>query len=142
VESCDLRDSCFFYNKQEKDMPHTVDYLIKLYCFGNRCKECVLHKIAESCGVDNVPKYLYPNDMHEILNFNLVARQEGLDMFLKVVYPDGSSGFERSTVIGQLSKSYKIVAYLCSEGWIEVRRKQKDKNYSGPERRRSNFAST
>lgn len=137
---CDLRHACFFFNKLEKDMPLTTDYLRRLYCLGGHHKECVRYRIAASYGSDNVPKYLYPNDLFEIVDLNLVARQEGLDMFLKVMYPDGTSGFERSTIIGQLSKAGKITAYYCSEGWIEVRRKQKNKDYFGPERRKSSFA--
>ena len=132
---CELRDSCFFFNKQEKDMPRTTDYLRRLYCTGDRFEECVLHKIAVAYGIDTIPKYLYPNDMFEILYFNLVARQEGLDMFLKVIYPDGASGMVKAAIIEGLIRTGKIVAFLCSEGWVEVRRKQKNEDYFGPERR-------
>ncbi len=136
---CDLCTSCFFFNEQATDMPRTTDYLREQYCLGERFRECVLYRIAKSYGTDNVPKYLYPNDMFEILNFNLVARQEGLDMFLKVIYPNGTSGVVRSKAIDGLIKAGKIIAFNCSEGWVEARRKKGNSNYSGPERRISDL---
>jgi hypothetical protein len=77
--------------------------------------------------------------MFEILNFNLIAHQEGLDMFLKVIYPDGTSGVVKSSTLEGLIKAGEIVAFHCSEGWVEARRKRNNANYTGLERRRSNM---
>ena len=134
MATCDLYNSCFFFNEQTTAMPRTTEYLRERYCAGKHFTECALRRIANSYGKDKVPKYLYPNDMFEILNFNLFEPQGGLDMFMKVVYPDGTSGVVKSKEIEGLIKAGKIVAFHCSEGWVEARRKQ-NVRYRGPERR-------
>ena len=58
-------------------------------------------------------------------------------MFLKVMYPNGTSGIERSSTVGYLIKSGQIVAFQCSEGWVETRRKKNNEGYLGRERRKS-----
>ncbi len=55
-------------------------------------------------------------------------------MLLKVIYPDGTAGKVTSTRIGNLAKAGTIVAYQCSEGWVELRRTHHN-GYTGPERR-------
>jgi hypothetical protein len=93
--------------------------------------------IAKKHGMDNVPSYVYPNDIFCALDFDLPDDCESLGetpMFIKVVYPDGTAGKEASTTIGNLAKSGEIVAYQLSEGWVELRRK-KFIRYSGPDRR-------
>lgn len=56
-------------------------------------------------------------------------------MLIKVIYPDGSSGMVRSSTLGKLTKEGAIVAFKCTEGWVEVRRKHDPADYRGPERR-------
>ncbi len=56
-------------------------------------------------------------------------------MLIKVIYPDGSSGMVRSSALGRMTKEEKIVAFKCTEGWVEVRRKHDPADYYGPERR-------
>ncbi len=56
-------------------------------------------------------------------------------MLIKVIYPDGSSGSVRSSALGRMTKEGKIVAFKCTEGWVEVRRKHAPDDYKGPERR-------
>ncbi len=56
-------------------------------------------------------------------------------MMITVIYPDGTSGTVRSSALGRMTKEVKIVAFKCTEGWVEVRRKQDPANYRGPERR-------
>ncbi len=56
-------------------------------------------------------------------------------MLIKVMYPDGSSGMIRSSALGKLTKEGTIVAFKCTEGWVEVRRKHDPSDYRGPERR-------
>ena len=133
---CDLRDSCFFFNEQATDMPHTTEYLRNLYCQGACYTECVLYRFSKVYGEDKVPKYLYPNDTNEILNFNLFEPEGGLDMFLKVVYPDGISGMVKASKLYGLINAGKIIAFHCSEGWVEVRRKNKNP-YNGVDRRKT-----
>ena len=60
-------------------------------------------------------------------------------MFLKVIYPDGTLGRITPSILGSLSKSGKIIAYESAGGWVEVRRKQHNKDYFGPERRKSDL---
>ena len=40
-------------------------------------------------------------------------------MLIKVIRDDGTSGTVRSTSLGELVKTGKVVAYQCSEGWVE-----------------------
>ncbi len=56
-------------------------------------------------------------------------------MFIKVIYPDGVSGKVRSSILRTMIQLRRIVAYKCSEGWVELRRKSNAENYCGPERR-------
>ncbi len=56
-------------------------------------------------------------------------------MLIKVLYTDGSFGQIRASRLGELVKTAGIVAHHCSEGWVEVRRKRKNSDYKGPERR-------
>ncbi len=53
-------------------------------------------------------------------------------MFISVIYPDGTAGKVRSSRLSRLMKAGEIVAYKCSEGWVELRRKNDEKNYNGP----------
>ena len=105
---CDLLDSCFFFNDQATDMPHTTEYLRNLYCKGDCFNECALYMISEIYGKDKVPKYLYPNDMNEILNFNLFEPHGGLDIFQKVIYHDGTSGMVKASTIEGLRRMGKL----------------------------------
>jgi hypothetical protein len=134
MSCCNLRDSCFFYNNELKiDMPQTTEYLRDKYCTG--CfSECAIYMISKAYGKDKVPKYLFPNDLHEFLNFDLFEPHGGLDMFIKVIYSDGSAGMVRSSTLGNLTQSHEIVALQCSEGWVELRRTQNN-SHKGPERR-------
>ncbi len=56
-------------------------------------------------------------------------------MFIEVLYPDGTTGKVRSSMMRRMSQMERIVAYKCSEGWVEVRRKKSGDYYRGPERR-------
>ena len=61
-------------------------------------------------------------------------------MLIKVVHADGHPGTVRSTSLGELVKSGEVVAYQCSEGWIEVRRKpRKGYEHKGLERRKAGY---
>ncbi len=56
-------------------------------------------------------------------------------MLIKVIYADGSTGLVRSSALGRMTKEEKIVAFKCTEGWVELRRKHAPADYEGPERR-------
>ena len=137
MSDCDLRGSCFFYNELTTSMPKTTEYLICNYCRRDFAK-CVIYRISKCFGMDRVPKYLYPDDMFATLNFNLGERGEhqgGTNRLTKVIFPDGTSCKVTASSIGGLMKFGNIVAYQCSAGWVEVRRKRNLSSYKGPERR-------
>jgi hypothetical protein len=54
-------------------------------------------------------------------------------MYINVIYPDGAAGKVRSSSLSRLIRSGEIVAYKCTEGWVELRRKQENaSSYDGP----------
>jgi hypothetical protein len=137
---CDIRGSCFFFNEQGTGMPHTTEYLKERYCRGD-FTECAIYRVSGSFGKEHVPRYLYPNDMLETLNFNLPdisESQGGTAMWIEVIHTDGTLGTVRSSSLGELVKTGGIATYLCSEGWIEVRRKHVKGSFAGRERRKTN----
>jgi len=58
-------------------------------------------------------------------------------MRLNVIYTDGTSGKVKSTKLEGLRKSGEIIAFHCSEGWVDVRPKSKS-TCNGVERRKTN----
>ena len=58
-------------------------------------------------------------------------------MFLNVIFPDGTIGTVKFTTLTNLIKSGKIIAFHCSKGWVEVRRKSKSV-FNGVDRRQMN----
>ena len=58
-------------------------------------------------------------------------------MLFKVIYPDGSSGMVKSQMLAGLMKSGGIIAFHCSAGWVEVRRRSEASTYKGIDRRRT-----
>lgn len=119
-------------------MPRTAGQLRDRYCNGNYT-ECVRFMLAQRYGMDKVPTYIYPNDIFCDLNSRppeSCGSQGGMLMYLKVIYPDGTVGKVRSASIGHLAKTGEIVAYQCSEGWVELRRKRYAA-YRGPDRRQA-----
>jgi hypothetical protein len=131
-----LRDSCVFFNEKETSMPLTMEYLRNRYCKGACFIECALYRIAKVYGKNKVPQHLYPNDMYEIMNFSLIDPGEGLDAFMKIIYTDGTLGLARASSLGGLRRTGKIIAFHCSGGWIEVRRRSK-KLFIGVDRRKN-----
>ncbi len=134
MASCDLRSSCLFYTKPVLDMPHTTEYLKERYCEGDRYPECALYWIAKTYGMDKVPRYLYPNDIYELLDFNLFEPEEDAEIFIKVIFSDGSFGKVRPSTLRVRTRSQEIVALKSSMGWVELRRKQ-NIGYNGQDRR-------
>ncbi len=60
--------------------------------------------------------------------------QGGIDMSLKVIFSDGTIGTIKFSILTNLIKSGKIVAFQCSDDWVELRRKRND-GYKGVDRR-------
>lgn len=139
---CDLCAKCFFFNEPLFDnlMRNAENYRRK-YC-GGSFTECSIYKLAMFCGIQKVPGYANPDDFLENVTATLseVSQpQKGNSMLTKVIFSNGSLGKARSSSVDYLTKLGKIVAYQCSMGWVEARRKLNNKTYVGPERRRSNF---
>jgi hypothetical protein len=136
MASCDLCDTCRFFNRHETDLPLTKDFLIKQYCKGDRYKECALYRIAKSYGMDKVPTYLYPNVFIEMVDgttFEAIQPRGGTKM-IKVIYTDGRMGMARDSNLGKLIKLGKIAAYKPFDDWIEIRRKR-TVDFKGPDKR-------
>jgi hypothetical protein len=68
--------------------------------------------------------------------YNLFRTTGGNNMVLNVIYTDGTSGKIKSSTLDGVRKSGKIIAFHCSEGWVDVRRKNKSA-YNGLDRRTS-----
>jgi hypothetical protein len=57
-------------------------------------------------------------------------------MLIKVIYSDGSTGMLRTSRLAKLIKMDRVAAFQSFNGWVEVRRKQPNPKYQGPERRK------
>ena len=99
---CDMSKSCFFSGWLASGMPHTTAYLKDTYCTGNFNK-CAIHRLSESLGKDNVPKYFYLSDM--------------LD----------AQALHRLRISGALAVNQ------CSKGWKEVNYRIARADSKGPE---------
>ena len=134
---CELRDTCSFFNGQTKEMPHTRDRLKSLYCNGARFHDCVLYGISTIYGADQGAGNHYPEDVHKVLESNPLDPHEGPDMYLKIIYTGGTSGWVRPSTLKELQKAGKIIAFHYPAEWVEVRRTRHGA-YNGFERRRNN----
>jgi hypothetical protein len=63
-------------------------------------------------------------------------------MLIKVIFTDGSTGMIKASRLGKLVKNHQIAAYQTFDRWVEVRRKQSNPNYRGPERRKQGLILT
>jgi hypothetical protein len=79
---------------------------------------------------------MYKGEYGRRHNFSVDEVLGGIAMQLKVIYPDGTSGMVKASTIDGLIKAGKIIAFLCSEGWVEARRKSKS-TFSGIDKRRA-----
>ncbi len=130
---CEFCDRCFFFNELLLDILLTnSEDLRGKYCVSN-FRECAIYKLAKACGIEKVPGYVSPDDT--LVNLNTPLPKGEMDMFLQVIYPDGTLGKVRTSNLASMVLLGRIVAYRCSEGWIETRRKRKSHDYRGPERR-------
>jgi hypothetical protein len=103
------------------------------YCLGDYAN-CARYAYAKVYGRTDVPLEMFPNDTFEDPYGNAYLPDGGESMQIKVIFPDGTTGQVKAAHINSLIKEGKVVAFYCSEGWIEVRRKRENR-YNGPERR-------
>jgi hypothetical protein len=133
---CNLCEKCFFFNEPLLDnLSSEAECLRRTYCGGD-FSTCMIYVLALANGIHKVPGYVYPDDKKEALNFNQIEPREGLDVFSKVVYPDGTAGMVKASTVEGLIKTGEIIAFHCSEGWVDVRRQPKS-TYTGENRRRT-----
>lgn len=123
MANCEFVDSCSFFHEQTTTVPYTKEHLKSLYCTGVGFTGCAIHMIANIYGADKVPKHLYPNDVHKLLNFDLFAAREDSGRRQMVIYANGSSGLVPPSRVIELEKRAEIIACLGPNGWVEVRRK-------------------
>ena len=76
MANCEFSGSCNFFNEQITDMPYIQEHLKSLYCNEASFAECAIHMISKIYGEDKVPKHIYPNDVHKLLDFNLLRLTE------------------------------------------------------------------
>ena len=135
---CDLLNSCYFYINELSGMPCTYKHMMNKYCHGDNSK-CARFDYARAFGRNSVPLDMFPNDTSATFHtdqFKAVEVQGGMAMQMKVIYSDGTSDRVKASTIDGLTKAGKIIAFHCSEGWVEVRRKSKS-TYNGVDRRRT-----
>lgn len=138
MSCCDLLETCYFYKNELADMPCTFKHLMNKYCNGDYA-QCARFVYARANGRSNVPLEMFPNDGSKSLEFNVVEPGGGVAMLIKVIYADGSSGMVRTSRLAKLVKLNRIAAYESFDRWVEVRRKQSDQTYRGPERRKYGY---
>lgn len=61
MQTCDLCDTCIFFNDKMPDMPDVAEYLKDKYC-RNNFKKCARYQIYKQFGRENVPANLFPNE--------------------------------------------------------------------------------
>jgi hypothetical protein len=62
---CEFNNACHFLNKKVIDMPLTTLNAVNNFCHGDFAI-CTIHKIATSHGINEVPKYVSPDDQYEL----------------------------------------------------------------------------
>jgi hypothetical protein len=65
MERCEFKETCPFLNEKVGKMPLTTQKLVEHYCEGDFTM-CMIHGFAKAHGIDNVPKYVYPDDKLEL----------------------------------------------------------------------------
>lgn len=60
MDTCELSDSCSFFNEELLDRTQTKEILRLEYCNSDFTK-CARHQMALSRGIDNVPHDLLPD---------------------------------------------------------------------------------
>ena len=136
---CNLCERCFFFNEPLVDkLSGNAKNLRGMYCDGDFSR-CMIYRLAQSCGIHEVPGYVCPDDKDGTLNYDLrkacELRGETIKLS-KVIYPNGAIGEVKYSIVDRLMKAGEIVAFQNSKGWVEVRRTSKN-TYKGVDRRRT-----
>ena len=61
MTTCELSDTCLFFNDKMPDMPAVAGYLKDKYCHGSFAA-CARYQIYREFGRENVPSELFPNE--------------------------------------------------------------------------------
>jgi hypothetical protein len=61
MRSCELCDTCIFFNDKMPDMPAVAGYLKDKYCRG-RFETCARFQVYKEFGRKNVPDGLFPHE--------------------------------------------------------------------------------
>lgn len=61
MATCELSDTCIFFNDKMPDMPAVAGYLKDKYCHGSFVV-CARFQIYKEFGRENVPAGLFPNE--------------------------------------------------------------------------------
>jgi hypothetical protein len=69
--TCELSETCIFFNDKMADMPAVAEYLKEKYCRG-RYDVCARFQIYREFGRENVPAGLFPNE--EVMVPGIVAQ--------------------------------------------------------------------
>lgn len=62
MASCELLETCIFFNNNMADMPSTSEIYKKMYC-QNDFEKCARHMIVAALGRGSVPSDLFPNQI-------------------------------------------------------------------------------
>jgi hypothetical protein len=61
MATCELSDTCLFFNDKMPDMPAVAEFLKGKYCHGEFA-ECARYRIYAEFGREHVPAGLFPNE--------------------------------------------------------------------------------
>jgi hypothetical protein len=64
---CEILPSCIFFNEKMQNMPGTTAFFKVKYCQGDNTN-CARFKVLKSCGRENVPADLFPNQVEKANN--------------------------------------------------------------------------
>lgn len=65
MATCELSDTCIFFNDKMPDMPAVAGYLKEKYCHLS-FEDCARYRIFVEFGRENVPAGLFPNEEHMV----------------------------------------------------------------------------
>lgn len=59
---CEILPTCIFFNEKMQNMPGTTAFFKVKYCQGDNTN-CARYMVLKSCGRENVPVDLFPNQV-------------------------------------------------------------------------------
>lgn len=64
MTSCEFQSLCSYYNILKEKSPVILRYIKDEYC-DDSYSECARFMVSKARGAKHVPKYLFPEDIHE-----------------------------------------------------------------------------